>query len=273
MIVIILLLSLLNHCSGRNVAYNVPQWVFNETLTVKGLGQKPKIPIEKWANYSTSHNQEDTFAYRNYFYGISNGLVLETGIGQFSSTYFFELVADWRSIHIEIDGNVFAQLLRKRKNSINIHSALCSNGSREVHFVPSKHETQGIYEFLPKEFLKLWHPQLLNNPQKVKELQTLLCVPVSKLLSLIGIKHVDLWIMDDHLGDGSDSEVLQGLDLNQQTIDVITFHESRELENDNHSKHNENKVHLLESLGYNCDTYKVGMRWCLNKSFVVSKMP
>ena len=268
---VILLFLMIQNTYTKNVAYNLPIWVFNETLIVK-RNESPKVPMEKWKNHTTSHNSEDLFAYRNYFYGVSNGLVLETGIGQFSSTFFFESVADWRSIHVEIDGNVFKQLLHRRPNSINVHGALCSS-SREVHFVPSKHETQGIYEFLPKEFLKLWHPQLLDNPQKVKELQPLLCIPVSKLLSLIGIKHIDLWIMDNHLGDGSDTEVLQGLDLNQQSISVITFHESRELVNDNHSKPNENKVHILEKLGYNCDMLKAAMRWCVHKAFVPSKMP
>ena len=124
---------------------------------------------------------------------------------------------------------------------------------------------------MTRDYLKLWHPYLLGNPKKVEELQTLLCVPVSSLLNKVGIKHVHLWILDDHLGDGSDTDVLKGLDLKQTTIDVITFHETQSLD-DNHSKQNADKVHILEAIGYNCDSYKSGMRWCIYKTFVPSKM-
>jgi len=63
---------------------------------------------------------------------------------------------------------------------------------------------------------------------------------------------------------------LKGLDSNQTTIDVITFHETQSLD-DNHSKQTETKVHILEAMGYNCDMYKSGMRWCLHKNFIPSK--
>lgn len=265
---IVLLLSIII-TQGRNVIYNLPLWVF-ETNSSSSTKTIPKYPIEQWKNISTSHNSEDIFAFQNYFYGLSNGIVIETGIGQFSSTLFLEKIADWRAIHIEVDPVIYKQLIHKRSNQLNVHAALCAT-SKEVHFVPSRHETQGILEFLPMDHLKLWHPHLVDNPKKIEELPTLLCVPISSLLSKIGISHVNLWILDDHLGDGSDTEVLQGLDIKQTTIDVITFHETQSLE-DNHSKQNANKVHILESLGYDCKNYKSGMRWCLNKNFVPSKM-
>lgn len=255
---------------SRNVVYNLPQWIFNSTEIENKTKAAPRYPEQQWKNISTSHSKEDIFAYQNFFYGISNGLVVETGIGQFSSTLFLERIANWKAIHIEADPTVFKQLIHRRSNQVNIHAALCST-SKEVHFVPSKHEAQGIYEFMSSDFLKLWHPHLLSNPKKVEELQTLLCVPVSTLLQKIGIKKVDLWILDEHLGDGSDTDVLKGLDSNQTTIDVITFHETQSLD-DNHSKQTEHKVHILEAIGYNCDTYKSGMRWCLHKNFTPSKM-
>ena len=102
-IVIIIVVLQIISIHSRNIVYNLTQWIFNTTefdsITTKTKAS-PRYPEQQWKNISTSHSKEDIFAYQNYFYGLSNGLVIETGIGQFSSTYFLERVANWKAIHI-----------------------------------------------------------------------------------------------------------------------------------------------------------------------------
>ena len=85
-ITLLLLLSIIILTKSRNIVYNLPLWSFNDTDNVPVKSSLPKYPSIQWKNISTSHSNEDIYAYSNYFYGISNGLVIETGIGQSSSS-------------------------------------------------------------------------------------------------------------------------------------------------------------------------------------------
>jgi hypothetical protein len=45
-------------------------------------------------------------------------------------------------------------------------------------------------------FLKQWHGPIYNNKTKLEDLPTVQCMPMRRLLSLLGVTHVDLWILD-----------------------------------------------------------------------------
>ena len=89
------------------------------------------------------------------------------------------------------------RLIINRPTAVNIHAALCESVAT-LHFVPvlqSNTEVEGIFEFSPA-FLKRWHPHLGKNPELVDKLPVLTCLPLMYVLSGLGLKKINLWILD-----------------------------------------------------------------------------
>ena len=55
-------------------------------------------------------------------------------------------------------------------------------------------------------FLKQWHGPIYNNKTKLEDLPTVQCMPMRRLLRNLGVKHVDIWILDV---EGAEESVLQ----------------------------------------------------------------
>jgi hypothetical protein len=128
------------------------------------------VPISSWKNNSQAQFGEDIYAYENYFYGLHNGLVLETGCGDFSASLFFERAVHWKAIHIESDPRIFKKLKQTRSNQINIHGAICSQ-PKIVHFVASNtKQAVGIYEHMSPSMIDTWHSDLKTNPLRMAAL-------------------------------------------------------------------------------------------------------
>jgi len=56
-----------------------------------------------WRNFSRAQDQEDIWLYENWFYGHSNGLILESGALDgfvFSTSFMFERYLKWTAIHV-----------------------------------------------------------------------------------------------------------------------------------------------------------------------------
>jgi hypothetical protein len=56
-----------------------------------------------WINISKAQDQEDIWLYENWFYGMTNGVILESGALNgllFSTSYMFEKFANWTAIHV-----------------------------------------------------------------------------------------------------------------------------------------------------------------------------
>ena len=205
-----------NLVDARGVSVQLPLWALNETIQTLHPNSHIRMP-QNLKNYSRSQNYEDVEAYETYFYGMSHGIILETGGGEFSATLFFEKVAKWKAIHIEADPKVYKTLKTTRSNQIAVHAALCSY-SRYVHFVPSHVQAVGIWETMSPTFIDLWHEDLKKNPKKVAELPLVLCVTITTILKRLGITHVDLWILDT---DGTEEDVLRG--LNPKEVNIFNY--------------------------------------------------
>jgi hypothetical protein len=88
-----------------------------------------------WEHYA--QDGEDRWIYEHYFYGMTKGIIVESGAfdgKSHSTTHMFEKYLNWTSIHIEANPKVFELLLHHRKNSINIQAALCSEHTL-LHFI------------------------------------------------------------------------------------------------------------------------------------------
>ena len=63
-----------------------------------------------------------------------------------------------------------------------------------------------------------WHKELIADKKKIDALPKVPCITVTVLLERLGVEHVDLWFVDT---DGSEEDILLGLDTEKVTIDVI----------------------------------------------------
>ena len=148
-----------------------------------------------------SQDKEDQWLYHHWFYGIVDGIVLESGALdgiKYSNSLFFEKFANWTAIHVEAGESNWKRLIYNRPQAINVHAALCENPAA-LHYTPSLRqntEVEGIFEFMSNDFVKRWHPQLVQNPALVDKLPVLTCLPLKYILSGLGLKKIDLWILD-----------------------------------------------------------------------------
>jgi len=56
-----------------------------------------------WKEFSHAQDQEDIWLFENWFYGMKDGLIMESGALNgilFSTTFMFEHVANWTALHV-----------------------------------------------------------------------------------------------------------------------------------------------------------------------------
>lgn len=71
--------------------------VVNSELKLKSSSDKT------WIEYSKAQDQEDVWLYENWFYGMKEGVIMESGAIDgliFSTSYMFEQIANWTAIHV-----------------------------------------------------------------------------------------------------------------------------------------------------------------------------
>ena len=181
---------------------------------------------------------EDLWLYENWFFGMTNGVILESGAldgDLLSTSRMFELL-NWKSVHIgtrhgfyclvslicfsEADPENFSRLKVNRPNSININGGLCSD-ARILHYINRGPPTiRGFVEFMDPAFLKHWHGKLVNNSAAVNDLPTIPCLPLKYLLKLLQLNHIDIWVLDV---EGAEMSVLQGVDFEKVDFSTIVM--------------------------------------------------
>jgi FkbM family methyltransferase len=120
----------------------------------------------------------------------------------------------------EADPKNYLKLLRRRKNSININAALCSE-SKLLHYTnEGGRQVQGFVEFMSPPFLRNWHPNIFQNITKLDDLMTVPCVQMSHLVAELNIREVDIWILDV---EGAELSVLQGTDFENFFVKAVVI--------------------------------------------------
>lgn len=176
------------------------------------------------AEYSVSKSQDssDIFFYENFFYGVRNGVILESGAIdgiRFSNSLFFEQVLGWKSVHIEADPENFRQLVTNRPDSINVNSAICKD-NRTLHWTSGKSgpATRAIVEFSNWQFLRKFAPAVFNNPKLVNELETVRCSDFASIASLINLRSADIFVLDI---EGAELSVLKNINFKNFPVSVL----------------------------------------------------
>jgi len=219
----------------------------NSTTYAKGL------------NKAYAQENEDIWLYENFFYGMVNGVIIESGAldgHKYSTSSLFEEFANWTAIHIEPDPNSFRGLIQYRPNAINIHSALCTE-PKSYHFVTNgAAAVHGILEFMTDEFLYYHHRKIFKNEDRIAQLPIIPCIPLKYYVRQLHIRHVDLWVLDV---EGAEEVALQGTDFTSVHFSVIMM----ECEEWVDKGRNKRKMDILEKHGYEC---RLILRNCVCKN-------
>ncbi len=220
-----------------------------------------------YVDIARAQDQEDVWLYENWFYGMSSGVIMESGALNgilFSTSYMFEKFANWTAIHVgeylahilltlhstdcicttEADPENYGNLKTNRQQAINVHGALCSE-PRLLHYSSEGVlPVRGFIEFMSESFIKKWHGRVYNNKTSIDDLPTVQCLPVKTLLRELNVKHIDLWILDT---EGAEESVLKGTDFNKVHMNAVA------MECDEHdAQKNERKTSILEANGFKC---------------------
>lgn len=191
-----------------------------------------------------SQDDEDWFAWFNYFFGMSGLTVLESGALDghlFSTSDGLTRSLGWRAIHLEPGLSNFRGLVKNRPESANFHVALCAN-ERTLHTTNVGFAADGIVELMNADTLEYFQPQLFKalkaNPNFIKTLPEVRCAPLHTILAPLCVSHIDLWILDV---EGAELDVLMGTDFERVEIDVISAEAS-----DNNPVKNALVIQLLQ---------------------------
>lgn len=243
--------------------------LINKTLQALIVDNSTYLPEAK-----SGDHLNDLYALENWFYGVQNGVVVESGGFdglQFSTSYLFSKSFGWTSVLIEADIKNYDSMKENRKDAININCALCDS-PRTLHYVPGG-TTGGIYEFMNKEFLFGWHKNLWNEntndghfltgSPELKDLTSIECVPISTVFSLLELKRIDLWVLDV---EGAELAVLESVDWNKISISTIIMEEDG-----TSPEKNQKKLDVLTRNGFSCRMSASNAdALCTHKSFIPS---
>jgi FkbM family methyltransferase len=203
--------------------------------------------LKKWTEFSYAQDGEDIWLYENWFYGMKNGIIMESGALDgllFSTSYMFEYFAGWTAIHVEADPENYKNLKLNREHAINAHCALCSEPQLLHYSSEGVVPVRGFVEFMSPSFIKKWHKNFYNNRTKLEDLPTVQCVTVKALLRELHVDHIDIWILDT---EGAEESVLRGTDFSAVNINAVA------MECDEHDfQKNARKTDILEANGFKC---------------------
>ena len=203
---------------------------------------------KSWRALSHAQSAEDLWLYDNWFYGMKNGVIMESGALdglQYSTSYMFENIANWTSVHVEADPINYGKLIQNRLNAININCALCSE-PRLLHYTNEDNNpaVRGFVELMPPAFLNSWHPKISSGEVKIADLPAVQCVTAKSLMRELHLRHIDIWILDV---EGAEESVLRGTDFSKVRINAIA------MECDEHdTTKNKRKTDIIEANGFEC---------------------
>ena len=180
----------------------------------------PAPPSAADAALMTAQDYEDVYAHQHFFAGRRGGLILESGAldgVQFSVSNFFVKARGWRAVHVEGSPTSFDALARNRPESLNIHAAVCAR-LEPLHYAShttgaSGGATGGFWEFMSGNLKNAYWAGA-----SAGDFPLVPCRPLSAMLALFGVTHIDLWVLDM---EGAELEAVRTFDFAAVTVDVM----------------------------------------------------
>jgi len=206
-----------------DVAYNtiIPLWAHNFVLHVIVDNEKTSL-VTAFESQKKAQFGEDLFAFNNFFYRVTNGLILESGAldgTTVSTTHPFVSALGWHAVHIEPQPLSFARLEENRPDGLNIHAALCDL-STPLHYATHYPwpEVGGIWEFMSDQHRSRFFTGMTD--VEIESLPLVSCSLLTPLLAFFNISHVNFWVLDT---EGSELRILQTIDFSNLIIDAIAI--------------------------------------------------
>lgn len=167
---------------------------------------------------------------RELFSEVREGFFVEAGAldGEFlSNTLPLEMKADWTGLLVEADGDMFNQLLKKRRRVWSSHSCLALHPypHKEVltKFSHQKEMTNDFNKYSGKAHASLLSlsgvqgPALDNTAPGHQVYESVQCLPLGTLLLALNVSRVDLVSLDV---EGAEEGVLRHFPWGRITVDV-----------------------------------------------------
>jgi len=187
-------------------------------------------------NIPTFYSQcgQDSFAYHTFFRNKTNGVFVDIGAHNgidYSNTYFFEKILNWKGICVEPIPNIYKQL-RLNRNCVCIEGCI-NEKAGAVQFLKVNGNSEDFLTMLSGIVEKFDTRQLqkiaswIGNGRGTFEEIVVKCYKLQDLLAFHNIYHIDYLSLDTN---GGELDILKSIDFETITINVIdvenNFHES-----------------------------------------------
>lgn len=140
----------------------------------------------------------------------------------------------WRRIIIEADPTHRKKRLALAGHVYGVTGAACES-TQPLHYLLHKQkQVQGVFEFMPKPFVKHWYPHLASAAPEssrdaasidwAKESHILVnCLSLNCIFRAAGIDHLDFWVLDV---EGAELNVLRSVDWKHFYVNAMAVETS-----------------------------------------------
>lgn len=217
---------------------------------------------------------EEAYLWRHFFWRRGGGTVLEMG-GHDGYTKSISMSLEqslgWKAYLVEPGPRNFQAMEQNRPLASNFNAAVCHE-QKMLHFVELD-TVGGIMEFMPAGFVREFFPKEWVSKSGEKnwplieaspEFTPVQCLPLSVLLRVAGLCHIDLFILDVQ---GAELDVLRSFDFRATSVDVWVI----EVE---HKDEDEREIRaLLSRNGYQFHSKEANNLWFRRMDFHPSSSP
>ena len=278
----------------------LPAWLWGKGAGSSGLTilSEADMLASRYLEHVNAQDREDQYLVEKYFWARGGGIILESGALdgiRISTSLMFNKLFGWKAIHIDANPRNYARLIVNRPDALNIHVAIChtprlvhwlaepdpvvpisalnkaeidrlSNEEKSSSMVQIGSGVGGIYEFMARNFIHDFYPNIEAKGDKAIEgMPMVACRPLAPLLSLFGISHIHVWVLDV---EGAELEVLKAVDFSAVVIDVIFV----EADGGNPGK-DAGVISLLNANGFIHEGNFLRSDWFVRSGFVKSSKP
>ena len=170
-----------------------------------------------------SQIKQDKVLNEKIFKNNKNGFYVDIGANHpthYSNTYFFEKELNWKGICIEPQDDMF-KLLQEQRKSINLNHGVY-NKKTELKFCKTVSGLCGLVETYEKE-----HIQRINRESNQLNIKNIIYkIPVDTLENVFDKYKVDIVDYMSIDTEGSEYEVLQGINYDKVKINVIDIEDN-----------------------------------------------
>jgi len=207
-------------CPNVNCSFAKAEWAC-KTGRKKINGQRQRS-VKRGAaisnNNSFSQYGEEAAIIRHFFPYKQHGVFVEIGGYDgvtYSNTVLLEMALNWRGLLIEGHPKSFTRLQKTRPCQTTLHTAICEKSKHMfIPFTIAESSSAGDPQTMTDVFKERIHQNQVNETVDVP------CQPMSAILKVQKIKHVDVFFLDV---EGAELNVLRTINFKAVEIDLFVI--------------------------------------------------